>query len=601
MKKIFSNRYMQFGLIAIAGIFLGWLFFHTPHKTEVKQDHSTENSKVTIWTCSMHPQIRMDKPGKCPICGMDLIPLNQSGGAAIDPQAIHFTKEAAELANVMTSVVTKQKPVKEVRLYGKVQADERLLQSQVAHIPGRIEKLMVNFTGETVRKGQTLALIFSPELVTAQQEFIEAIKTKEAQPEIYEAVKEKLRLWKLTESQINSIENSGKIQNDFEVVSNSSGIVTARRVNNGDHVTQGTVLYEVVDLSKVWIQFDAYESDLPFLNAGNKISFIVQAIPGKTFTGNIVFIDPVIDPVTRVSKIRVEIDNLSGKFKPEMFATGIVNANLTEYRDNLIIPRSAVLWTGERSIVYVKQPDVDEPVFKIREIEIGPMLGSSYVVVKGLEEGEEIVTQGTFSVDAAAQLEGKPSMMNPHGGNTSTGHNHGGEKATSRGGTSDHSAHQKSPTTEKISIPMDFVMQLNMVIEKYLDLKNAFVQSDVKMAKQSSTALKVSIDNVDMKLLKGDVHMQWMEILENMNKQIKKIESSSKIEDQRMAFSGLTAPLYKAIKTFGLMDKTVYYEFCPMANNGKGAYWISESETIKNPYYGEAMLTCGESKETLKY
>lgn len=411
MKKAFSNRYIQFSLVAITGIFLGWLFFHAPHKSENRHNHSAESALAAIWTCSMHPQIRMDHPGKCPICGMNLIPL-QSNDTVNDPQAVHFTKEAAELANVMTSIVTKQKPVKEVRLYGKIQADERLLQSQVAHIPGRIEKLMVNFTGETVRKGQTLALVFSPELVTAQQEFLEAIKMKELQPEIYEAVKEKLRLWKLTESQIHSIENSGKIQNNFDVVSNSSGIVTARLVNNGDHVAEGTVLYEVVDLSKLWIQFDAYESDLPFLNEGNKISFTIQALPGKEFYGNIVFIDPVMDPLTRVSRVRVEIDNRSGKFKPEMFVTGIVKANLSAYQNHLVIPRSAVLWTGERSVVYVKQPHVDEPVFKMREIELGPMLGNSFVVIQGLEEGEEIVTQGTFSVDAAAQLEGKPSMMN---------------------------------------------------------------------------------------------------------------------------------------------------------------------------------------------
>ena len=132
-----------------------------------------------------------------------------------------------------------------------------------------------------------------------------------------------------------------------------------------------------------------------------------------SFTGNIIFIDPVIDPVTRVSKVRVEINNQSGKLKPEMFATGIVNANLAEYQNNFIIPRSAVLWTGKRSIVYVKQNGTEESIFKVREIGLGPMLGNSYVVTDGLSEGEEIVTQGTFSVDAAAQLEGKPSMMNP--------------------------------------------------------------------------------------------------------------------------------------------------------------------------------------------
>ncbi len=159
--------------------------------------------------------------------------------------------------------------------------------------------------------------------------------------------------------------------------------------------------------------FDAYESDLQFLQKGEKISFTLQSLPGENFSANIVFVDPVIDPVTRVAKVRVEMANQSGKFKPEMFATGIVSSNLMKYRDNLVIPKSAVLWTGKRSIVYVKQPDTDEPVFKIREIGLGPMLGESYVVTDGLTEGEEIVTSGAFSVDAAAQLEGKPSMMNP--------------------------------------------------------------------------------------------------------------------------------------------------------------------------------------------
>jgi Cu(I)/Ag(I) efflux system membrane fusion protein len=420
MKKIFSNKYVRYSLFAMGGLFLGWLFFHTSHKTVNKQEQTTVVGKVTIWTCAMHPQIRMDKPGKCPICGMELIPLSQYSTSSVDPNSIRLTKEAAQLANVETSIVSIQKPIKEVRLYGKVQADERSLQSQVAQIPGRIEKLMVNFTGEAVRKGQTLALIYSPELVTAQQELLEAAKTKQSQPEIYEAAKEKLRQWKLTEDQIAAIESSGSVLNNFDVMSNTSGVVTARRVNYGDYIARGTVLYDIADLSHVWVMFDAYENDLPFISVGDKVNFTVEALPGSKFTGNIIFIDPVIDPVTRVAKVRIEINNESGRLKPEMFATGIVKANLKQYRNDLIIPRSAVLWTGKRSVVYVKQAGTDEPIFKIREVELGPMLGNSYVITDGLNEGEEIVTQGTFSVDAEAQLEDKPSMMDPEGGKTNT-------------------------------------------------------------------------------------------------------------------------------------------------------------------------------------
>ena len=412
MKSIILNKYVRYGLLILFGLFLGWLFFHSSSTPKDEHNHTESEKKNEIWTCSMHPQIKMDKQGKCPICAMDLILLNQNSTAQMDSNAIHFTADAAALANVATSIVSRSKPAKEVRLYGKVQADERLLQNQVAHISGRIEKLFVGFTGENVTKGQLLALIYSPELITAQQELLEAAKEKQSQPAIYEAAIEKLRQWMLNDKQITQIEQSGQVKTKFEVYANTSGVVTTKKVNVGDYVSQGASLFDIANLSRVWVLFDAYESDLPFLNVGNTVNFSLQALPDKVFNSTIRFIDPVIDPVSRVAKVRVEVDNSGGKLKPEMFATGIVKANLNAYKDKLVIPRSAVLWTGKRSVVYVKQPDSDELNFKMREIETGPMLGNSYVVISGLEEGEEIVSDGTFSVDAAAQLEGKPSMMN---------------------------------------------------------------------------------------------------------------------------------------------------------------------------------------------
>src|SRR5512133_2244985 len=482
--NIFSNKYFRYTVIAFGGIFLGWLFFHNSGtKNDIKSVIS-EDKHNTIWTCAMHPQIRMSEPGKCPICGMDLIPLNQTD-VVTDQDAVQFTNEAAQLANVMTTIVTRENPVKEVRLYGKVQADERLIQSQAAHFPGRIEKLMVNFTGESVKSGQALAVLYSPELITAQQELLEAAKVKQFQSEIYEASKERLRQWKLSDNQIESIESSGIIEDNFEVSSNTSGIVTARYVNNGDHINAGTVLYEVADLSRVWILFDAYESDLQFLRTGDVVGFTVQALPGESFSGRIEFIDPVIDPITRVAKVRLEIFNQSGRLKPEMFVTGIVKARLDEYRKELVVPKSAVLWTGERSIVYVKQPDTDQPMCKMREINLGPMLGNSYVITGGLQEGEEIVTQGAFSVDAAAQLEGKPSMMNPSGGIVSTGHNHG---------SADPSMRKVADASKKLNVSMDFTMQLNKVFEQYILLKDAFVMSDPAKVKQQALKTQQSLD-----------------------------------------------------------------------------------------------------------
>jgi len=416
----------------LLGIFTGWLIFHPSSREQKIMEHKAESVQSTIWTCAMHPQIRMDQPGKCPICGMDLIPLVQTGKTFDDSMALHLTKEAAALAQVHTTIIRRQNPVSEIRLYGKVQADERLLKSQSAHVSGRIERLHINFTGEQISAGQVLATIFSPELITAQQELLEAVKLKDTQPAIYEAAREKLRQWKLTDKQIYEIENKGEVRTVFDIISNTNGIVTSKLVKEGDYVTKGSILFEIVDLSKVWILFDAYESDLPFIKINQKVTFQVHALPGKNFSGIVTFIDPLVDPITRVVKLRVEAENNNNELKPGMFVTGVILSSPPELQNSIAVPRSAVLWTGKRSIVYVKMTGIDEPVFKMREILLGPLMGDLYIVTDGLSEGEEIVTNGVFSIDAAAQLEGKPSMMNPVPEVAVTGHNHSNMSEISR-------------------------------------------------------------------------------------------------------------------------------------------------------------------------
>ena len=413
--NIFSNKYLRGGLLIASGMLMGWIFFHNsaPEKMETAaeiHDHAAEGHDV--WTCSMHPQIRKDEPGDCPICGMDLIPLLKSD-AVMDDQAIEMSESALKLAEVQTSVVTRGNVSKEVRLYGKIQADERLLKTQTAHIPGRIEQLLVNVTGENVKKGQLIAKVYSPELLTAQKELLEALEMADKYPAMLDAAREKLRLWKLSDQQIVDIEKSGKVTTVFDVFATTSGIVANRKVNTGDYVSTGDVLFETTDLSRVWALFDAYESDLSWISPGQNLEFTAQAIPGKTFSGKVTFIDPVVDASSRITKVRVEVSNPGLKFKPEMFVNGIIQSKQEGSGDQLIIPQSAVLWTGTRSIVYVKLPGADHPTFKMREITLGSSMKDTYVVMDGLAEGEEIVTNGTFSVDAAAQLAGKTSMMNP--------------------------------------------------------------------------------------------------------------------------------------------------------------------------------------------
>jgi Cu(I)/Ag(I) efflux system membrane fusion protein len=227
-----------------------------------------------------------------------------------------------------------------------------------------------------------------------------------------QAAREKLRLWKLSDEQIAGIEQSKNASPLIERKANTSGSVVGKKVNQVDYVNQGSVLFDIANLSQIWAMFDAYETDLPFLNIGDNITFTLQALPGRTFTGNVSFIDPVLDKTTRTAKVRVETANREMLLKPEMYVNAMVKAPLRQYNNEIVIPKSAVLWTGKRSIVYVKQPDTSSPAFLFREIELGPSLGDSYVVVSGVNDGDEIVSNGAFSIDASAQLEGKRSMMN---------------------------------------------------------------------------------------------------------------------------------------------------------------------------------------------
>jgi len=232
----------------------------------------------------------------------------------------------------------------------------------------------------------------------------------------------------------------------------------------------------------------------------------------------------------------------------------------------------------------------------MQEITLGNAMQDSYEVLSGLVNGAEVVTNGAFSVDAAAQLEGKPSMMNRGGAasgampgmdhpavKTNVAHDHGGTNAV------------------KETVNSDFVKQLTAVYEQYIVLKNGLVQSDPKTAGESAVSLKKALSAVNMKLLSGDSHEQWMNVLNSMNKQVASISRSGNLEEQRRAFSEMSHSFYSAIKKFGLINKIVYYQFCPMALNNKGAYWMSEIKDIRNPYFGQAMLTCGETKETMNF
>lgn len=577
MKKIKINRstLIAAAVMLAVGLLIGWLAKPSAFENTGHEEHEmagTDSSNATIWTCSMHPQIRQSEPGQCPICGMDLIPLENDMGEG-DLMEIKMSPTAMRLANIQTTTIGYGMPAKEIRMNGKVQPDERLIFTQVTHLDGRVEQLAINYTGELVRRGQRIASVYSPELVTAQQELFSALKIKDIQPDLFNSAKQKLKNWKLTDAQIEEIIASGKPQEHFPILADVSGIVMEKKVNLGDYVMRGMPLYNIVDLSRVWVLFDMYESDIPWVKVGSTVSFTVQSLPGENFTGKIAFIDPVINPMTRVVTARVEVPNHGGKLKPEMFASGIIKAQLAAKKDQIVIPETAVMWTGERSVVYIKHATDAGTSFVMREVQLGPLTGDGYVVKDGLQAGEEIAVNGTFSIDAAAQLAGKPSMMNPEGGKVITGPMEVSKQATAA---------------------------VKQLFDLYFPLKDALVKADLVDTKKQAADLKKTFDKTSMSLFTGEAHNHWMNHSAVAVDALNKIVVARDVEEARKYFKPLSGQMVAFAKTFGPFDETVYVQHCPMADNNTGADWLSLDEQIRNPYFGDKMLKCGSVAATIK-
>ncbi|WP_204344759.1 efflux RND transporter periplasmic adaptor subunit [Psychroserpens algicola] len=582
------------GLLAV-GLLLGWLLFGGSSNESAEHNHTETTETNQMWTCSMHPQIMQPESGDCPICGMDLIPAASSADGLLADQ-FKLTENAMALANIQTTVVGKGNvDGNTLKLSGKIAENEEANAVQVSYFSGRIERLNVSFTGEEVRKGQLLATIYSPELYAAQQELITASSLKESQPALYKAVRNKLKLWKLSESQINQIEETQKVKENFPVYATVSGTVTEKLVEQGDYIKQGQPLLKIANLNTVWANFDVYENQIDLFEKGQEVLVTTNAYANKEFKGKVDFIDPILNTRTRTVTLRVVLNNKNDVFKPGMFVTANIERVSNNNDEVLTIPASAVLWTGERSVVYLKT-NPDQTVFEMREVVLGNQNGNEYEVLEGLFVGNEIVTNGTFTVDAAAQLQGKKSMMNKDGGKVMTGHEgHLGMDNNASKKESDH-----TNMNERLTVSEKFQEQLKVVYNDYINLKDALVKEDSKNTSVNATSLLNNLSKVDMKLLSdNNAHTHWMSLVKEIQSSATSISKTSDIKAQRDHFKHLSSHLINAVQLFGVNEK-VYVEFCPMADNNNGAYWLSKQEKVINPYFGAAMLTCGEVKQVIE-
>lgn len=618
-KKLISTMAAALVLGLLAGRY--WLPAQSTHKhdDEAEPTSSTDaQSQATIWTCSMHPQIRQNEPGDCPICGMDLIPLLEDGGGDEGPRTLTMSESSRALAEIQTSEVVKEFPEAQVRLVGKLEYDETLVKALTARFPARIDELFVNYTGVAVKPGEHLAKIYSPELLTAQRELLSAYQ-RDPNSSITQAARDKLSLWDLLPDQIDEIIESGEARDHFVLRAPIGGIVVAKNVKEGDYIKTGEALFKIVDLSQLWLYLSAYESDLTWLRYGQDVAFTVEAFPGKTFHGQIAFIDPEVNRRTRTVMIRVNVPNDGGQLKPGMFAQGIVEAKLAEggrvfapefagkwispmhpeiVKDGpgvcdvcgmdlvpaeelgyvqdakeqppIVIPASAVLRTGKRAVVYVEKPDSERPTYEGREIVLGPRAGNSFIVEAGLDTGERVVTNGAFKIDSALQIKAKPSMMNPEGGGSMPGHNHGSEMPT-----------ESQAEMQMLEIPTDQAAQL---LAPYLKLQSALANDNLEAAKNEAKAMmKITGHSGPLPELLHD-----MLAAENLD------------ELRKPSFEKLSDAMIMAAKASpAKMGQDLLVMHCPMVHPDRGADWLQASEPLQNPYFGQMMLQCGEVTETI--
>jgi membrane fusion protein, copper/silver efflux system len=645
-------------VLLVAAIVLGVWIGRAPIRAAEREAQTllaaeapAENARVQEYTCSMHPQIRLRDPkAKCPICFMDLIPVGEDDDAG--ERSLVMSESAVRLAQIQTAPVVRRFPVGEVRMVGRVDVDETRTATIAAWFPGRIERMLVNFTGAKVARGQPLAELYSPDLLAAQEELRQTIATlqtlqngsplvRESSQATVDAARARLRLLGLTEEQVREFEGAEEPIERVTVRAPISGTIIRREAVEGQYVSTGDTIYAIADLSEVWLRLEAFESQLPWLRYGQEVTFTSDAYPGESFRGRIAFIEPTLSPEMRTVRIRIYAPNPDGRLKPGMFVRSIVRARLADdgriisdelagrwispihpeiIRDEpgecpisgdplvaaeelgyvtdlssldppLVIPATAPLVTGRRAVVYVRDAAAEKPTFEGREVILGPRAGDWYIVRDGLAEGEEVVVNGAFKIDSAMQIAAKPSMMSPPGEATGApGHDHSASGAA-----------RPARRSGFQDVPESFLFSLKPVYAGYLDAQEALAADDLDEFRVSMNDLHAALGRVQTRGMVGESLGLWRRLDSRLRSQSGHIEHITDIEEARRLFEPYSRAILELSGTFGHLGRETYYRaHCPMAFDDVGAEWLQRGRTINNPYFGASMLRCGDIRSSFE-
>ncbi len=579
----------------LGGVILGGDSGTTAGHVHEGESATTGEEEAEVWTCSMHPQIRAGEPGACPICGMDLIPVETSVGSDSDrPERISLSENAKIRARIRTTPVKRlHSGGTERRLLGRVDYDETRLRTVTSWIGGRIDRLQIRTTGQKVKRGQVIATLYSPEVFSAHQDLLVAKQQLQRLAGATEsarlgaelalgASRDRLRLLGVPAGEVKTMESAKRPSEQVRIRSPFAGTVIERLATEGSYVKTGTGLFQIADLSKLWVQLDAYESDLPMLSIGQEVTLQVEAIPDAEFSGRVKFVDPVLNQRTRTTRVRIEVKNSDGRLRPNMFAEAVVRNGQGESMDKvtdrvLVIPDSAPLFTGRRSVVYVEVPDAESPTYDARLVKLGPKTGDFYPVIAGLQEGDRVVTNGAFTLDADLQIRGGRSMMSALDDTT------------------------EGPLDKIVEVPKKHEAALQATIASYLALHEALASDDLAAAKGAAEKLGQSAKSLDPKS-PAMFRDAWSPVRRQLIAHTKHLAGTKTLDEARVPFRDLSQQVATLLRVFGNPSKeTVRLAFCPMALGGGGAEWVQRASEIENPYFGSSMNSCGEIHESVAY
>lgn len=614
-------------LIFIVGIAqrLGWL-----RATEV-----TSNAESTvdgsIFTCPMHPQIRQPAPGRCPICGMELVPAS-SGAADLNEFSVKIEPAQRRLANIQTAQAESSTLQDTLGTVGAIAIDESRQATIAAYIDGRLERLFADYTGVEVAKGDHLAVIYSPQLYGAQVEYIEARRAsnassglaavRQAQQSLAANTRQRLREFGMTDVQLTELDNSGKAQSRLTIYAPQGGTVVEKLAVEGNYVKSGDPIYRIADLSTVWLMLRLFPEDVSRIRFGQRVEAAIQSLPGETLVGRVAFIDPTVDPKTRSVGVRVELLNERGRLRPGDYAAAsitlpigpqgkVYDADLagkwispmhpqivreksgqcpicgmdlvptSKYGftdeplpqpESLHVPRQAVLLAGGNSVVYVESKPGE---FEIRPVTIGPILRDKIVVLEGLKAGEEVATAGNFLIDSQMQLAGKPSLIDP-------------TRAVAK------SKERKGPLMfEQVAVtPIggDAGKHLEALYAAYFDVQKGLA-NDKKPQADSAQALHQAALILISDPAFPVASAKLAQAIAAKSEHLHHHDLTGARNDFRPISHAIVA-LASQVRSEGAQNSFTHF-YCPMVKDG-GGDWLQSGGELLNPYFGSQMLHCGE-------